>query len=223
MLVAGWVESLAAFTYSDTDLLLVFRKTGYNDLLFNVGSVSNYLGLPNGSTAVVSNWDFSLVQSNFSADLSGVKYVLMAVTTSSDPLLRAWLSDSISGAAPTDETQSRWTQQRGKINAVGSRATTYPESTNQSLSLSPGDPDSYSYIASSGGALDMSTMGGSAPFPVEQGLGASVRFYELKVSTDNPKQPAAQVGRFTLRFSGSLSFVAGPDTTIVVTNRVYVE
>src|ERR1043165_3785299 len=173
LLMAGWANSLAAFTYSDTDLLLVLRKTGYNDVLFNVGSVSNYLGQANGASAVVSNWDFTLVQSNFNADLSGVKYVLMAVTTSSDPSLRVWLSDSASGPGPTDETQSRWTQQRGKINAVGSRATTYPESTNQSLSISPGDPNSYTYIASSGGALDASTMGGTAPFPVEQDLGRS--------------------------------------------------
>src|SRR6266566_4858501 len=112
LLLAGWTGSLAAFTYSDTDLLLVLRKAGYNDVLFNVGSISNYLGQPSGATVPVTNWDFSLVQSNFAANLSGVKYVLMAVTTSSDPLLRVWLSDADSSGVPNDETQSRWTQQR---------------------------------------------------------------------------------------------------------------
>src|SRR5438477_359177 len=117
---------------------------------------------------------------------------------SDGPHSRAWLCDAAAGGVPTDETRSLWTQQRGKINAIGSRAAAYfyPDATSQSLSISPSDPNSYAYIASSGGALDVSTMGGSAPFPVEQDLGSGVRLFELKVSTANPKPSAAQVGGF---------------------------
>ena len=142
VLVAGWTHSLAAFTYSDTDLLLVFRKTGQNDVLCNLGNISNYLGQAYGTISPVTNWDFSQVQANFGGDLSGVKYVLMAVTTSGDSPVRVWLSDSApSGLPPNDESNSRWTQQRGKINAVGSRATAYPEVSPQTVILSPSDPN----------------------------------------------------------------------------------
>src|SRR5439155_18608485 len=118
---------------SDPDLLLVFRKSGNNDVLFNLGSISNYLGQANGATVAITNFDFSRVQSNFGSDLTGVKYVLMAVTSSEDPVSRTWLSGSASSGTPNDETHSLWTQQRGKINAVGSRATSYPDATNQTL------------------------------------------------------------------------------------------
>src|ERR1051326_6681557 len=130
-LLAGWTNLLSAFTYSDSDLLLVFRKSGYNDVLFNLGSVSNYLGQPIGTPATITNYDFSRVQANFGPDLTGVKYVLAAVTSSDDPVSRTWLSDSAPSGLPNDETHSLWTQQHGKINAVGSRATSYPEATNQ--------------------------------------------------------------------------------------------
>src|SRR5205823_313719 len=78
----------AGFTYKDTDLLLVFRKDGAtNDVIYDVGSISNYLGQANGTMLTVNGFDFSRVQSVFGTDLSGVNYVLMAATTPSDALL----------------------------------------------------------------------------------------------------------------------------------------
>lgn len=219
-LLAGFAHSLSAFTYSDTDLLLVFRKTGNNDVLFNLGGISNYLAQPAGTTLSSSNYDFGLVQANFGGDLTGVKYVLMAVTTSDDPATRAWLSDAAAGT-PTDETHSLWSQQYAKIHGVGSKATSYPESTNQSLAISSSDPNSYTYIASGGGALDLSTLGGASLFPVEQDLGSAVRLFELKTTSATPKPVAAQIGRATVSAGGNFSFIAGPDINIVVTNRVY--
>jgi len=218
LLLAGWANSLAAFTYSDTDLLLVFRKDGGSNVLFNVGSISSYLGQPGGTRIAVSNWDFSLVQSSFGGDLTGVKYVLMAVDSTS----KTWLSDSAATGLPNDQTHSQWTLQHSKINAVGSRATTYPEAVGQSLAISSADPNSYTQIASSGGTLDVTTISGTSPFPVEQGLGSSVRMFELNVSPSSPKPPATQVGRFYLSFDGNISFIACPDPVIVVTNRAYV-
>ena len=95
---------------------------------------------------------------NFGGNLSGVKYALLGVTTPSDSPLRAWLSDSAPGVV-LDETFSKWGSQRSKINAIGTHAAAYsfPEATNQSLSLPPGSPDSYTYIASTGGSLDVAT------------------------------------------------------------------
>ena len=61
LLIAGLARSVTAFTYSDTDLLLVFRKTGNADVLFNLGSISNYLGQANGTTSAITNWDFNRV------------------------------------------------------------------------------------------------------------------------------------------------------------------
>src|SRR5437899_8074397 len=64
-------------------------------------------------------------------------------------------------------------------------------------------------------------MGGTAQFPVEQDIGFAVRLSELKVSSANPKPAAAMIGRFTLAVDGTLSFTAGLDVLISVTNRIY--
>ena len=199
-----------------------FCKDGFNDVEFNLGSISNYLGLPNMRFLSITNFDFSRVQAAYGGNLSGVTYVLMGVTASTDSSLRVWLSDSASTGVPHDETLSKWTTQRGKINAVGVRATAYgyPDATNQSLVISPSDANSYTYIASSGGTLDVSTMGGAAPFGVELNLNGTMRLFELKVS-DGPDKPfAAQVGRFRVGTDGSLSFWAGMIAPHIATQPV---
>ncbi len=206
------------FTYHDTDLLLVFRQDAFNDVLFNLGNVSNFIGQASGTISPVGNFDLNLVLANFGGSLSGVKYVLMAVTpsfTDGTPL-RAWLSDGDLSGAPQDETYSRWTTQRSRISAVGSSATSYLNSSNQSLVLPPSDPGSYTFIASDGGLLDVSTVGGTAPFPVEQEVPGDVRLIELRVSTANPKPLATQVGSFTMTADGSLSFTAGVVRPVIV-------
>src|SRR5260370_10866723 len=68
LLFAGWTQVLVAFTYNDTDLLLVFRKANFNDVECNLGSVSNFLGHATGTTMAVTNWDLGLVQSKFVTD-----------------------------------------------------------------------------------------------------------------------------------------------------------
>src|SRR5262249_39223208 len=147
----------------------------------------------------VGNFDVNLVQSNFGGSLAGVKYVLMAVTPvflDGTPL-RAWLSDADLSGAPGVETFSLGSTQRGKISAVGLSATSYFTSSNQSLVLPPNDPGSYTFIASDGGLLDVSTLGGASLFPVEQDVPGHVRLIELRVSTANPKPLATQAGSFT--------------------------
>src|SRR5881296_2989949 len=90
--LALWVRAAAAFTYSDYDLLLVFRQEGLNDLGFNLGSVSNLLGRPNGTVLTVTNFDVNLVRSNFN-NLVGVKFILLAATNSNAAIKRAYLTD----------------------------------------------------------------------------------------------------------------------------------
>src|SRR6266851_7099701 len=94
LLFAGWAQLLAAFTYNDTDLLLVFRKVNFNDVEFNLGSVSNYLGHATGTTIAVTNWDLGLVASNFNNTLDNVDFLLVAATAVTDPLRRVWLTDA---------------------------------------------------------------------------------------------------------------------------------
>ena len=42
--LALWAQIASAFTYGEGDLLLVFRADGFNDVEFNIGTVSNFLG-----------------------------------------------------------------------------------------------------------------------------------------------------------------------------------
>ena len=211
----------AGFTYQDADLMLVFRKAGFNDVEFNLGSISNYLGLPNMRFLSV-NYDFSRVQAAYGGNLSGVRYVLMAATAATDPMLRVWLTDSASSGLPQDETGSAWTAQQGKISAVGVGATGhyYPDAVGQSLVIAPSEADSYAYIASAGGTLDVSTMGGVAPYGVEANLNGTMRMFELKVSEDSVKPFAVQTGRFRAGTDGSLSFWAGMIAPHVATQPV---
>src|SRR5712692_10010423 len=101
LLFAGWTQALAAFTYNDTDLLLVFRKASFNDVEFNLGSVSNFLGHATGTAIAVTNWDLGLVQSNFNNTLDNVDFLLVAATAVTDPLRRVWLTVFFNGTAPT--------------------------------------------------------------------------------------------------------------------------
>jgi hypothetical protein len=45
---ATGVHTACAFTYTNTDLLLIFRQDGFNDVEFNLGTVSNFLGQADG-------------------------------------------------------------------------------------------------------------------------------------------------------------------------------
>ncbi len=70
-----------AWTYNDGDVLLIFRK-GSQNVEFNLGSVTNFVGKANGYTTPVSGWDLSLVTSTFGTLDSSVKVVLIATGSS---------------------------------------------------------------------------------------------------------------------------------------------
>jgi hypothetical protein len=203
-----------AFTYSDTQLLLIFRKDSYPDVEFNLGTVSNYLGRAQGTVLIVTNWNSTLVTSNFDGDLTGVKFILAAVGADdiSGQLIprHAWLTDGNSVNTPTDVSGSKlgtiWT----KINFLGNQAQIFT-ATNSSLvyAVDATDSSSYTYVASEGGHSDISTIAGTVPFPVEGEIPGTNRFFELKVSNVVSKPAATQIGSFGIDGESVLRFTAG--------------
>src|ERR1041385_3452924 len=93
-LLAGTVPLASAFTYSDGDLLLVFRKDGFKDVEFNVGSVSNLLGRANGTKDTIINWHRNLDNTTSNTNVNGLNYVLRAATDTTNALRRDWATSS---------------------------------------------------------------------------------------------------------------------------------
>src|SRR5712692_7450195 len=210
LLFAGWTQLLVAFTYNDTDLLLVFRKANFNDVEFNLGSVSNFLGHATGTTIVVTNWDLGLVQSNFNNTLDNVDFVLVAATAATDPLRRVWLTDAKASGTPTDISGSKMGALASKIEFVGLQGQSFTGTNSQEVYVvPPGDPSAYTYIVSNPGQLDPTSISVLAPFPVESAPPATNRFFELKLSNATVKPPALQAGLFSLTSAGVLTFTAG--------------
>jgi len=220
-LATGWVQTLSAFNYTNSNLLLVFRKDNFNDVEFNLGNVSNYLGKADGTVITVTNWSLPLVKATYNNSLLNVKFLLAAVTTSDDTLKRAWLTDANPTGAPADITQSRWSGIYSKISNVGDLATaaTFTNSS-QVYITNATESSSFTAIASGGGSLDASTLGGSSPFPLEIENPATNRFVELKVSTVTPKPASTIVGTFALTSAGVLTFVAGAPAAALTSSHI---
>jgi hypothetical protein len=213
LFVAGGACTASAFTYADADLLLVFRKDGFNDVEYNLGSVSNYLGKPDGTRLTVSNWDLALVRSNFNNSMAGVKFTLLAATAVDAQIPRVWLTstDLDPDIPPTDLSGSRWRSLRSLISSMGNEAQAYTATNaTQVYKVPPSDPSSFTFIASGGGQLDASTISGLAPFTVEAVNPTTLAFYEIKTTNSTPRPPAALVGSFYVNGAGALKFVAGP-------------
>ena len=105
--------SAHAYIYNESDVLLVFRKTGFNDVEFDIGSISNYLGKANGTVITVTNntgltngWNFGLTRSNYNNSLSGVNFLLIAATSLSDSVKRVWATDVDPNDVPLEVTPS---------------------------------------------------------------------------------------------------------------------
>ena len=220
-LATGLTHTLNAFTYTNTDLLLVFCKDTFNDVEFNLGPVSNFLGRANGTVVTVTNWSLPTVRAAYNNSLANVKFLLAAVTSSDDTLRRAWLTDASAGDTPTDQSGSRLGQIYTKISLIGANAAA-ATLTNSSLVYitNANESTSFSYIASGGGQLDASTLSGASPFPIESENPATNRFVELRASSINPKPPATIAGTFSLTSAGVLTFVAGPPVTPLTQSHI---
>ena len=213
LVAAGSRHEAAAMNYSATHLLLVFREDGLKDSEFDIGTVSNYLGLANGTVVPVSYP--TQVKTNYNNTFSGVKIALIAATSSSDSLLRVWMTDADLVNSPTNLTLSKFSQPRGKIEEVGIEATAVTASNTAPYIASPtGNASSYSYIVTGGTLANIGTMNGDSAFTDEAANPATLAFYDIRPSNANPKPPSQIIGTFNWDVNGNLTFTAGPQTPL---------
>lgn len=229
-LLAAAAPHAHAWSYSDGDALLIFRATGFNDVEFDLGPVSQFLNHPAGYTAAVTNWDLSLVTGVFGSDLTGVSVILAATTSRSSASPAAWLSNSSDGTTPADVTPSAWQGNLwSTINSLGTRPTLYlvPTAGTAAYSIAPSGSyalASYDQIVSGNGVNlgSLTEFGGHAAFPVELVVPGVAGFWQIAPSTALPKPAAGLVGSFTITAAGALTFSSGaavPPTTISAVQR----
>jgi hypothetical protein len=199
-----------AWTYNDGDVLLVFRQ-GSQNVEFDLGSVTNFLGKTNGYTTTVTGWDLSLVTSTFGS-LTGVKVVLLAA---GDPT--NWLSSAEPNTTAYNISASDADTLHGVIGAVGTRPLypiAIPTAGANSYSIDTGGQyagSSYDYNVSGGHFSGIAKLGGNAPFTVEQSIPGTLDFWSIKSTDIYPNSPPDQlIGTFTISAGGVLTFVAGP-------------
>ncbi|HVU26217.1 MAG TPA: hypothetical protein VHG71_00510 [Verrucomicrobiae bacterium] len=209
-----------AWTYNDGDLLLVFRN-GSQDVEFDLGSVTNFLGQTNGYTTTVNNWDLNLVTSTFGS-VSGLKVALLATGGSTN-----WLSSAepnttaYTGNSSPDELN-------GVIGSVGTKPLypiAIPTSGPNSYSIDTGGQyrtSSYDYIVANGHSSGIPQLGGYAPFTVEQSVPGFLDFWQIAPTTIYPNSPPDKlIGTFYITSDGTLTFVAGPRaSTLTGVSRV---
>jgi hypothetical protein len=235
-----------AWTYNDGDVLLIFRESAipsqypspFNDVEFDLGSVTNFLGKTNGYTKTVTGWTLSQVTSVYGSDLTGVSVVLIAATNPTNTSPAAYFSAALpqnlwlNGVEPFNTAynvspsvwQSFWT----KINSIGTRPGLYLPANQQtaSYSFSPSSVLSYDRIVASdnnvkAGAQNtinadwLPQFGGAAPFTVEGVVPGSFGFLAVSTTTTTPRPLDSYIGTFTITAGGVLTFTAGPPQPVV--------
>jgi hypothetical protein len=204
-----------AWTYSDGDVLLVFRK-GSQNIEFDLGSVTNYLGKTNGYTATVSSWDLGLVTSKFGTLDSNVKVVLLATGGATN-----WLSSAEPNTTAYNIGSSEADTLHGVISAVGSRPLypiAIPTAEANAYSIDTGGQyagSSYDSVVSGGHFSGIPKLGGNAPFTVEQSVPGLLDFWQIETTAASTAPPDKLIGTFTITTGGVLTFVAGPRASIV--------
>jgi hypothetical protein len=213
-LLLGSCFRALGFNYNDQDLLLVFRKDGFNDIEFNLGNVNSIVNHPEGSDTRLSNWDLTKVKALY--DLGDdVRFLLVACTSKEVPNRIAWLSCAEDSITPPDRTASQWQGIWSKVDGIGSVAERFTATNDVAYySASSTDLSSYTFTASNGGTAPtlVPKLGGAASFIIEGTIPATIRFFQIKPSTASPKPPATLVGSFTVTTDGTLSFHSGGGT-----------
>ena len=203
-----------AWTYNDGDVLLVFRKSA-QDVEFNLGSVTNFLGKTNGYTVTVTNWSLSLVTGTVGS-LTGAKVVLLATGSTN------WLSSPEPNTTAYNVGASEADTLHSIISAVGTGPLSpiaIPTSGANSYAIDSGGQyasASYDSIVSGGHFSGIAQFGGNSAFTVEQVVPASLDFWQIQASSVYPNPPPDKlIGVFTLGTNGVLKFVAGPRASTV--------
>jgi hypothetical protein len=204
-------------TYQDGDVLLIFRESGYNDVEFDIGSVSNFLNQPTGHTVPVTVLSNSLLTTVFGPDLTGVSVILAATTSLTNASRAAWLSLGNPAQTVSDVTASGWQSSLWSvIDSIGTRPGIYlAAQQNWVYSIDPGGTykiASYDNIVSAGGVNDayIAEFGGNVSFTVEQIVPGTFGFWQIQPTNAAPKPAASYVGSFSVATNGNLTFVAGP-------------
>lgn len=209
--------AVRAFTYQVEDLLLVFRKNGADDFLFNLGKVGAFLDVPSGQEITVTGWDLAAVQSAYALD-ADVRVALVASTKVDSAERRAWLTSAELSGTPLDRTPSQWQGLWSKISSFGLKAQEYTQlSATNAFRATPSLIASYTYIASNGGSQPsaIGTLGGTSVFPIDAAVPATLKFVEVRPSTANPKPAARVLGTFTLGTDGVLKYRAGGEEPLL--------
>ena len=215
-----------AWTYSDGDLLLVFRESGHNNIEYDLGSVTSLLGHTNGYTTTITGWDASLVTTEFGPNLAGVDVVLLATTSSTNASPTAWLTSAEPNTTAYNVGLSQWTSYlHGIIAALGTKpilpfnvppAVATPANA---YSINPSGTyggASYDYIVSGGNYNSIPTLGGHAPFTVQQAAPGFLDFWAIQPTSVYPNSPPdTLVGTFTITTNGVLTFIAGPRASTI--------
>ena len=204
-----------AWIYNDGDVLLVFRKSG-QDIEYDLGSVTNFLGKTNGYTNNVTGWDPTQLTGAVGSFI-GAKAVFLATgqtnyLSSPEPNTTAYNID----AQEADGLH-------GVISAVGTTPL-YPlaipsNSPNAYVIDTGGDfkASSYDSVVSGGQFNGVAQLGGNAPFTVEQVLPASLDFWQIQPSSVYPNPPPDKlIGVFNVATNGVITFVAGPRQSKIV-------
>jgi hypothetical protein len=200
-----------AFVYHDEDFLLIFRKPGFDNVEFNLGTVSNYLNKANGYTIAVTNFDLSLVTNTLGSLSADVRFFLVASTDKSAANKRAWLGSSEPDTQPKDVTGSAWQNLWSQISGYGAGAQTYTASNaTPSAVIPPGNLNSFDFIATGGGpnSLGLAKLNSQSTFTVEQSIPGTVKLWEIHPSLTIPKPNATLIGTFSLTSPGVLTFTA---------------
>jgi hypothetical protein len=199
-----------AWTYNDGDLLLVFRN-GSQDVEFDLGSVTNFLGQTNGYTTTVTGWDPTLVTSTFGS-FAGVNVVLLATGGATN-----WLSGAEPDTTAYNVSAQAANSLHGVINAIGNKPLypiNIPTAGPNAYSIDVGgqyETSSYDYVVSGGHFSGIPQLGGYAPFTVEQAVPGYLDFWQVQSSSVYPNPPPDNlVGTFYITSAGALTFVAGP-------------
>jgi len=237
--------SARAWTYNDGDVLLIFRESTpgvypsqNNDVEFDIGSVTNFLGKTNGYTATVTGWTLSKVTGIYGSDLTGVSVILVAATSPTNASPTAYFSAAlpqsfwVNGVEPYrtayNVSPSVWQGFWTRINSIGTRPALYLPVSQQtaSYSFAPSSVLSYDRIVASddyvkAGAQNtvnadwLPQFGGFAPFTVEGVAPGSFGFLAVPSSTALTKPLDTYIGTFTIAAGGTLTFTAGPLTPVV--------
>lgn len=204
-----------AWQYNDGDALLIFRENGFNDVEFDLGSVSQFTSLASGTTLVVNKWDLNLVTNTFVQDLTGLTGVSVIVAASSSPSGSSWLSGSSPNAIQYDVTSSGQAQLYSIISAIGKNPVIYEAASNYpaAYALDPSSKPSYDFTVSGGTFNNIPYLGGYAAFDVEGVVPTSFGFWQI---APNSGATATYVGTFAIDASGNLTFTAGPPAGTVV-------